>query len=189
MNFRLSNIPPARRWFLGVVMAVVIVVGWVVTEPLRTDVRNHYVGRMNILDDIIGSGLHLQIETNFMLWTYAGGESGNLYTWADNWQWEFSLSHHKELSAVTGEDARRARFDSISGSGKLRSSAWSSPKLLIDDGQIVIARLTSDPATVYAIQAVEQKDGRGHFRSRRILPAAGAGAGGSNASPFMPTNR
>ena len=189
MNLRLPNMTPTRRVFLGAVVAVVLVVGWVLTEPLRTDVRNHYVGRLSYMDAIVGRGFHLRLGTNFMRWTYAGGESGNLYTSADNLQWEFSLSDHKELSTITWEDARRAKFDSISSMGKLPIDSWFSSKFLIDDGQIVFARLADDPTTVYAIQAVEQKDGRGHFRSRRILLSAGDGPSASNVVSVAVTNR
>jgi hypothetical protein len=189
MNLRLPNISPTRRLFLGAVVAVVLAVGWVVTEPLRTDVQNHYVGGASLINWITGRGGGIKLEGEEIYWDFISPNHGILTFVAGYYGWEVAPYREKSLESISYKEIQNATFVQKSSSPSPSADVILPIKLVASDNDIVIVRRQRDARIIYAIQAVEQKDGRGHFRSRRILPAAGAGGSPSNAFPVAPTNR
>lgn len=171
MKLTHAQLNTPRRIFLAVVVGLALVLAWTLSEPWRTDVRTHRVGGYLSFWRPPGDMEPIWLGTNQLSWVGCGNDCGNLLMGYPGLPWEFAPCQRKDLHSVMPEDARCEFFGAgTNGSAKFGRD-WHVHTLIINDGQILLARLSTATQTVYAIEAVEQEARAGKFRSRQILPA------------------
>lgn len=170
MNLPDSSLNGPRRIFLAVVAALVLVLAWELSKESRTGIREHHVRSRSTLDEIFDfSPWRVALGSNYIPWNYHSEGKGYLHLVSDG-DWEFAPCQRNDLGSVTPEDARTAFPEQPSERIAKFGPNWSMNYLIIPDGQIILVRHTNATQTTYAVQAIQQKDHTGYFRSRKILP-------------------
>lgn len=168
-----ADLGTPRRMFFAVLVVIPLVLAWNLSKPWRTGIEEHRVSRGRSLDGIFGRKGWLSLGTNIIWWSAEkkqgdGTLSSNILPGSF---WEFAPCTQTHLRAMTPQDARGDFFSYRDDGTKAFGNDWRTNQLVIHEKQILLLRHSTDTQTVYALQAVEQRDGRGFFRSRKIIPA------------------